>query len=72
MFPPRHLLLPPLVLPDDLSAFLVDANLSPGSTNTVSKDASLNRETDIDELVDEADDGKWGDQLREFHDAWRD
>jgi hypothetical protein len=72
VFPPRNLLLPPLVLPDDLSTFLVDANLSPGPPNNISEGVSLSGEKDINGLVDEADDGEWGDQLREFHDAWRD
>lgn len=72
VFPPRHLLLPPLVLPGDLSTFLIDADLSPRRTNTIVDGGSLNREAGVDELVDEADDGEWGNQLLELHDTWRD
>lgn len=72
VFPPRHLLLPPLVLPGDLSTFLIDADLSPRRPNTTVNRVSLNREAGVDELVDEADDGEWGNQLLELHDTWRD
>lgn len=68
IFPPQHLLLPPITLPDDLSHFLLDANLS----NQHPRPTVFAPHQSADELVDAQDDNGWGDQLFQLRDFWRD
>jgi hypothetical protein len=68
VFPPRRLLLPPVVLPGDLPSLLVDADLSTPPPNiTVSSHSPIDGEQ-----VDGTERWNWGEELIRYRDAWRD
>jgi hypothetical protein len=67
VYPPTRLLLPPIVLPSNVSRFLVDADLSIDHTTTIPR-VPRSRS---DAVVDKTQEWDWGRELTKCSDSWR-
>lgn len=68
IFPPHHLLLPPIDLPGDLHKLIYEADLSAGTSPSSCQD----HRSFVNEPTEPADIWDWGEQLLKFRDTWSD